>query len=100
LVNVSKNIFSPQGPTFERIRKVFSRIGTSTEHQLVRSGLSFFLKANVVDRLSRQIKRLKSGKIGSKNKRERKKEWLEAVLKRRRAKAALSCLDKVSIEFD
>jgi hypothetical protein len=89
-----------QGPTFERIRKVFSRIGTSTEHQLVRSSMAYFLKAHVVDRLSRHIKRLKSGKKGSPNKRERKSEWLEAVLKRRRAKAALSCLDKVSIEFD
>jgi hypothetical protein len=52
-----------------------------------------------VDRLSRQIKKLKKGKTGSRNKKERKKEWLEAVLRRRRAKAALGCLDKVSIDF-
>ena len=89
-----------QGPTFDRIRKIFTRIGTSTEHQLVRSGLSYFLKTNVVDRLTRQIRRLKSGKSGSSNKKKRKGQWLECVLQRRRAKAALNCLDKVSIDFD
>ena len=88
-----------QGPSFDRIRKVFTRIGTSTDHQLVRSGLSYYLKTHIVDRLSRQIKKLKKGKTGSRNKRERKREWLEAVLRRRRAKAALGCLDKVSIDF-
>jgi len=88
-----------QGPTFNRIRKVFTRIGTSTEHQLVRSGLSYFIKTHVVDRLSRQIKRLKSGKSGSSNKKERKREWFDCVLKKRRAKAALSCLDKVTLDF-
>lgn len=88
-----------QGPTFDRIRKVFTRIGTSTDHQLVRSGLSYFLKVHIIDRLTRQIRKLKDAKIGNKSKKERKKEWLEAVLRKRRAKAALNCLDKVSIEF-
>ena len=63
------------------------------------SGLSYFLKVHIIDRLTRQIRKLKDAKIGNKSKKERKKEWLEAVLRKRRAKAALNCLDKVSIEF-
>ena len=87
-----------QGPTFDRIREIFSRIGTSTDHALVRQGLAFFIRHHVIDRLSRKIKRLKSRRASSGSVAERKREWKECVLRKRRAKAAMSCLDRMSLE--
>ena len=94
-VGVGRMDAGRQGPRFDRIRKIFSRIGTSTDHAFVRQGLAFFLRQHIVERLSRKIKRLKQGKG---NHVKRKQEWRECVLRKRRAKAALSCLDRVSLE--
>ena len=87
-----------QGPEFKRIREIFSRIGTSTDHALVRQGLAFFLRHHLIDRLSRKIKRLKSSRTSHKSVSERKEAWKGCVLRKRRAKAALSCLDRMSLE--
>jgi hypothetical protein len=41
---------------------------------------------------------LKSRRASSGSVAERKREWKECVLRKRRAKAAMSCLDRMSLE--